>query len=48
MTGTITPQEKQTKVEQAPKGGPLARGREVPFFLSCGGEDERVAMGDGR
>jgi HSP20 family protein len=34
MAGTITQQEKQTKVEQAPKAGPPARSFEFPFSLS--------------
>lgn len=34
MAGTITQQEKPRPVEQAPKGGPVARPREFPFFLS--------------
>lgn len=34
MAGTITQQEKTRQVEPAPMGGPVARAREFPFFLS--------------
>ncbi|MFO0841442.1 MAG: Hsp20/alpha crystallin family protein [Gemmataceae bacterium] len=33
MAGIMKPQEKQTKVEPAPKGGPPARPQEFPSFL---------------